>query len=98
MDYYDAVTKVDPSVKNYFRLFTAPGLEHCASSIGAHPDSTFEALMQWVENGLVPETLNATSLKASQGPILNRLLYTCPKKQYYKGSGDWTVAENFYCK
>ena len=85
-------------MQDYYRLFFAPGVEHCVGGPGAYPDTTFEAVVNWVENGVAPDTLNATSLPDSKGKTFNRPLCAYPKKQYYKGSGDTSLAENFFCQ
>ncbi|KAH7080173.1 feruloyl esteras-like protein B precursor [Paraphoma chrysanthemicola] len=59
--YYDTVTSLDPDVHDFYRLFEAPGLQHCYRGVGGYPSGTFDALVQWVENGIVPDTLKATS-------------------------------------
>ncbi|KAF2194560.1 tannase and feruloyl esterase [Zopfia rhizophila CBS 207.26] len=91
--YYDAVTAVDPLVHEYYRLFEAPGLAHCNGGAGAYPAGTFDALVEWVEKGIVPETLRATA-PSNQSRIL------CPYPQMTKlnsSTGDEVGFESFYC-
>jgi feruloyl esterase len=96
--YYDEVTAADPSVQDYYRLFYAPGVSHCEGGVGAYPDALFDNMVKWVEQGIAPDTVNATSPPDSEGKTFNRPLCPYPKQQYYKGSGDITSGENFGCK
>ncbi|KAH6612400.1 Tannase/feruloyl esterase [Boeremia exigua] len=56
-DYYRRVMNLDPKVGDFFRYFEVPGLGHCSGGSGGQPTATFRALVDWVENGIVPETL-----------------------------------------
>lgn len=38
----------------------APGIAHCFGGPGAFPADTFDTMRAWVENGAVPDTMNAT--------------------------------------
>ncbi|KAE8449645.1 hypothetical protein EG329_007975 [Mollisiaceae sp. DMI_Dod_QoI] len=96
--YYDAVAALDPTVHDYYRLFFAPGVAHCFGGAGAFPDTTFSALRRWVENGTIPDIVNATSVADSQGLTFDRPLCPYPKKQYYDGTGDVRSRDSFYCK
>lgn len=61
IDYYDRVKQLDPNVTDYYRLFLAPGVEHCGLGPGLDPHLTiFDALRAWVENGTAPDTIPAT--------------------------------------
>ncbi|KAI0103911.1 putative feruloyl esterase [Nemania sp. FL0031] len=93
--YYDKVTAADPNVHDFYRLFLAPGVSHCFGGPGAFPDTTFDALRNWVENGIAPETLAATSVGTD--PIIHRTLCPYPKKQKYDGTGDSVAGEGFSC-
>lgn len=88
--------ETDPTVQSYYRLFLAPGISHCFGGPGAFPDTTFDAVRAWVEDGVVPDTLAATSVGTT--PILKRPLCPYPQRQYHDGTGDSTTEEGFYCK
>ncbi|KAK3935404.1 putative feruloyl esterase [Diplogelasinospora grovesii] len=94
--YYQAVMQTDPTVRSYYRLFLAPGINHCFGGPGAFPDTTFDAMRAWVEDGVAPDTLAATSVGTT--PILKRSLCPYPQRQYYNGTGNSTAGEGFYCK
>ncbi|KAK1138414.1 hypothetical protein N8T08_002631 [Aspergillus melleus] len=59
--YYQQVLELDPSADEFYRLFEAPGVGHCQGGSGPYPSETFKELIAWVEEGVVPETLNASS-------------------------------------
>lgn len=80
---------------DYYRLFFAPGLQHCYGGNGAYPDTAFSALVDWVENGFAPETLNATSLPTRVGSTITRPLCAYPKQQYYEACA---TGDCFICK
>ncbi|KAK6504533.1 hypothetical protein TWF481_006474 [Arthrobotrys musiformis] len=96
LHYYDSVTALDPNVHDFFRLFTSPGLGHCFGGNGAYPDGTFDAMRKWVEDGIAPEILNATTVGTV--PILVRPLCPYPMKQNYDGVGNHSLGLGFSCK
>ncbi|KAL1848551.1 hypothetical protein Daus18300_013561 [Diaporthe australafricana] len=93
--YYENVLAQEPNAQDFYRLFFAPGLGHCFTGPGAYPDSTFDAMREWVETGVAPEILNATSTDA---PIISRPLCPYPQEQKYDGVGNSTAGEGFYCE
>ena len=94
IDYFESAMAVDENVQDYYRLFLAPGLSHCIGGYGAYPDGTFDAMRKWVEEGVAPDTLNATTISE---PLFSRVLCPYPQKQYYDGTGNSTLGEGFYC-
>ncbi|KAE8419544.1 Tannase/feruloyl esterase [Aspergillus pseudocaelatus] len=52
------------ALNEWNRLFLVPGAAHCTSSTdqpnGPFPQATLKTLIEWVENKIVPETLNGT--------------------------------------
>lgn len=55
---------------HWYRLFLVPGAAHCgANSLqpnGPFPQTNMEVLVDWVENGIAPDTLKATHLAGDQ--------------------------------
>lgn len=94
--YYDAVMALDENVHDFYRLYLAPGLGHCSGGYGAYPDGIFDSTLAWVEEGVVPDTLNATSIGTV--PVVSRPLCPYPKKQYHDGKGNSMIGEGFYCE
>jgi hypothetical protein len=124
IDYYRRVaeyfgTKVDdPALQSWFRLFLYPGVAHCGSGLGPQPGDShngplFQALVNWVENGVPPDQIIATKYAGStgvasgaQGPVPNHLtgkvaatrpVCPYPKAAVYNGSGSVNDAKNFTC-
>ncbi|KAM0159879.1 hypothetical protein ACHAPG_003311 [Botrytis cinerea] len=54
------------ALKEWYRLYMIPGAAHCAINSeqenGPFPQTNLQVLIEWVENGTVPVTLNATHL------------------------------------
>ncbi|MFB0610699.1 tannase/feruloyl esterase family alpha/beta hydrolase [Aurantiacibacter poecillastricola] len=98
---------------SFYRLFLAPGVDHCAGGVGADtfgqtflapsPDPATPqndillAMMRWVEEGIAPDQLEAA--KVEDGKVsFSRPLCRFPAHPVYKGSGDPDMAENFTCE
>ncbi|KAF2090703.1 tannase and feruloyl esterase [Saccharata proteae CBS 121410] len=85
--YHDAVRQVmypDLSVNEsyaklheFYRLFLVPGAEHCAPSStqpnGPFPQNVLGSVIEWVENGVNPERLNATVLDGTTGDVEQKI-------------------------
>ncbi|KAF4870313.1 putative feruloyl esterase [Colletotrichum siamense] len=93
--YYDSVLAQDAHADDFFRLFLAPGVNHCFGGNGAYPAGTFDAMREWVENGVAPDTLMASTVGVT--PAFKRPLCPYPKKQVYDGVGNSTLGEGFSC-
>ncbi|KUL88943.1 hypothetical protein ZTR_03460 [Talaromyces verruculosus] len=57
------------ALNDWYRLFLVPGAAHCSpdpnQSNGAFPQTNLQVLINWVEKGVTPTTLNATVLQGS---------------------------------
>lgn len=57
------------AMDDWYRLFLIPGAGHCSPSDtqpnGPWPQDTLGALIQWVEKGITPQTLNGTVLQGA---------------------------------
>ena len=99
-------------VTDFFRLFMAPGMHHCAGGPGPNMfnganqglppvlDAQHDVLMaldEWVENGVAPEKLIASHV--TNGKV-DRSLPLCPYPQtpIYNGAGDLNAAESYHCE
>lgn len=55
------------ALNDWYRLFIVPGAAHCSSNInmpnGPFPQTNLQVLINWVEKGVTPTTLNATVLQ-----------------------------------
>ena len=92
---YNAVTALDSNIHDFYRFFEAPGIQHCTYGNGGQPTTTFDALVAWVENGTVPETLPVSH--TNNGTTFNQILCPYPAKVVYDGSGDPTVESSYSC-
>jgi hypothetical protein len=80
-------------VQKFFRLFRGPGVAHCAGGVGPQPQGLFDALVNWVENKLPPETI----LARISATGATRPLCPYPQTAIYRGSGSTDDAANFFC-
>jgi feruloyl esterase len=109
VNYYEAVRRKLGTTHDFFRLFMVPGMYHCRGGPG--PDSfgnagdppvldarhdVLMALEQWVEKGVAPEQIIASTVLAGKVER-TRPLCPYPKRASYKGRGDSNRAENFEC-
>ncbi|KAI1396498.1 feruloyl esterase B [Hypoxylon fuscum] len=79
------------AVNEFYRLFLAPGVDHCVGGNGAQPSDPFSLLMNWVENGTAPEMIPA------KGDVGARNLCLYPKDLIYSGQGDLAQASSWIC-
>jgi feruloyl esterase len=83
-------------VDDFYRLFLAPGTDHCGlNGLDGSADG-LAALTAWVEHGKAPRTLPAT-LVDDQGQSVSRDLCSYPQVSRYTGHGDPAVASSFKC-
>ena len=108
IEYFESVVEEFGSleaVNEFFRLFLIPGADHCWGVTGYAPDlfDPLKVLEQWVEEGLVPERIEARQHAAvgeriGFGPLLRtRPLCPYPATARYIGEGSPDTAENFIC-
>ncbi|WP_328543213.1 MULTISPECIES: DUF6351 family protein [unclassified Streptomyces] len=85
-------------VDDFYRLFLAPGVNHCAGpgNTGPAPTDALGALIKWVEQGKAPQTLSA-SVKDPSGKTVTRDLCLYPRVPQYRGNGDLADASSFRC-
>ncbi|PSN73264.1 tannase and feruloyl esterase [Corynespora cassiicola Philippines] len=98
--YYDRVKTLTGgvvAVDEFYRLFLAPGVEHCGLGAGAAPANALEQLVKWVEESEGPETLEADKIE-EKGQIVKKNLCRYPKRLKYLGLGDAKQASNWGCE
>jgi feruloyl esterase len=85
--------------QSYARLFMVPGMFHCAGGPGPNTFDAITPLVNWVENGVAPETIVATKFVNDTPPAvqMTRPLCVFPKVAKYNGSGSTSIAANFTC-
>lgn len=80
---------------DFFRLFLAPGVDHCGGGTGPQPVDPLAALVEWVEDGTAPDQLPARTT-TEDGVVRERNLCAYPQVQVYEG-GDADLASSFTC-
>ncbi|HZO57202.1 MAG TPA: tannase/feruloyl esterase family alpha/beta hydrolase, partial [Bryobacteraceae bacterium] len=97
VDYYESVMqKVGPQTPDFFRLFMQPGVFHCGGGVGAGSFEPLLVVVDWVEQGKVPDRI--TGARVVNGKtVRTRPLCPYPQTAKYKGSGSIDDAENFRC-
>ncbi|KAH8599289.1 putative tannase [Bisporella sp. PMI_857] len=85
------------ALNSWYRLFLVPGAGHCSPNSlqpnGPFPQTNLAVLIDWVENGVEPATLNATYLTGSNKGA-NAQLCAWPLRPKWSGNG--TVLECEY--
>jgi len=80
------------------RLYIAPGVAHCGGGDGADSADLLAAMMQWVEAGKAPGTLEASKRDPGTGKArFTRPLCQYPRWPRYDGKGDINQASSFAC-
>ncbi len=99
IDYYSSVVaalggvdRIDASM----RLFMVPGMTHCRGGEGCSTFDRTAAIERWVEEGLVPNRIEASRIKDGK---VDRTRPLCPYPQVaqYKGAGSTDDSANFAC-
>ena len=87
----------DHDAATFFRLFLAPGVEHCQGGMGPAPIALQTAIEAWVEQGRAPSRLDAKRATAD-GAGLSRPLCPYPQVAVHDGAGPPDRAESFQCR
>jgi hypothetical protein len=89
-EHFDGYDRLKP----WFRFFLAPGVNHCGQGAGPQPQNLFGVLVDWVENGNAPDSIEA---KGGAVPARTRLLCPYPQTAIYAGRGGTDDKANFRC-
>jgi feruloyl esterase len=84
------------AVKDSYRLFMMPGMNHCSGGDGPDHFDSIEVIEQWVEQGKAPEQIIASHLRDGK---VDRTRPLCPYPQVaaYTGTGSTDDSKNFVC-
>jgi feruloyl esterase len=97
VNYYEqAVAKNGPQTKDFFRLFMVPGMAHCGGGIGPDRNDAVTAMIDWVEKGQPPASIQASRVVNNQ-VVRTRPLCPYPQVARYSGQGSIDDAANFRC-
>lgn len=98
VDYYQRVVDRTGNLRRtqeFARLFMAPGVGHCAGGPGPQPQNPFNALVDWVERGIAPDTLPAS--RTVEGTTQTRPLCPYPAVARWNGEGSVDDAASYSC-
>ena len=94
IDHYGGVENVTP----WFRFFTAPGVGHCGGGVGPQPQALFDRLVDWAEQGIVPDTIPSSgTIPGQPGQTRTRPLCPYPQMAIWDGVGNLNAASSYSC-
>ena len=108
VNYYQSVAAKMGDTNPFLRLYLAPGMQHCSGGPGPdsfgqgtvpHGDAQHDleaALERWVEQGVAPDKIVASKVKAG-AVVRTRPLCPYPQVAKWSGSGSTDDAANFTC-
>lgn len=80
-------------LQSWFRFYLAPGVTHCGGGVGPQPQALFDTMVNWVENGVAPDSILTTNATLGSRPM-------CPYPQtaLYNGNGaDPKLLTSWHC-
>ena len=95
--YFEEAERLDPDVRDYFRLFMMPGVLHCGGGPGPAEVNWLTVLTDWVEEGKAPERIVALKRNFDREVVRSRPLCPWPQRAVYDGEGDTDDADSFAC-
>lgn len=96
IDYYESVMEEMGDVADdTYRLFMVPGMFHCRGGLAPEEIDAMSAVIDWVEAGVAPDQLRASSANNPDGA--SQLLCPYPQTVQYSRSGDPMDAANWNC-
>jgi feruloyl esterase len=95
--YYKSVAAASgTATSKSYRLYMAPGMNHCRGGDGPNTFDMLSALEQWREHGKAPDAILASH--STDGKVdRTRPLCPYPEISHYKGAGSTNEAANFSC-
>lgn len=94
--YRDVLAANGDETLDFYRLFMVPGMFHCSGGFGTDVFDPMTPLIEWVEKGIAPASINAEQVRDGQ-MVRSRPLCPYPQIAKYKGSGDMNAAKSFVC-
>ena len=99
VNYYNSVVKATggaAKVSGSYRLFMAPGMNHCGGGDGPSRIDPVSKIEDWVMNGKAPDQMLAEHVTENKADR-SRPLCPYPQVAKYKGTGSIDDAANFEC-
>jgi hypothetical protein len=101
VNYYQRVQQAmggPRATDSFARLFLASGAQHCASAAGPAPADPLDAVVNWVEHGIAPDSILGTTTDPATGVVTDsRPICLYPEFARYTGHGSTTDASSFVC-
>jgi feruloyl esterase len=98
IDYYSSVQqRMGRDQDDWFRLFMAPGMQHCGGGPGPNQANWMAVLERWRESGVAPDRIEASRVTNNRVDM-TRPLCPYPQLAQYTGVGSTNDAANFVCK
>jgi feruloyl esterase len=101
LDYYKRLAANNggmDATQGFARTFLVPGMNHCSGGPATDTFDSVQAMVDWVEKGVAPDTIAAKALATNTDfPNRSRPLCPYPKFAKYKGTGSLEDTANFTC-
>jgi feruloyl esterase len=81
----------------FYRFFTDPGVAHCGGGAGPDTIDPFSLLVDWVEQGLAPDTMIASKLSSSGSVLFQRTLCRYPYMGQFINGDNPLLASSWRC-
>lgn len=95
--YREADSRYAGKASDFVRVFPVPGMGHCGNGPATDRFTAFQTMVDWVEQGKVPDRMTAAAGPDSPWPGRTRRLCPYPAYARYDGKGDKEAAESFQC-
>jgi alpha-beta hydrolase superfamily lysophospholipase len=82
---------------SFVRVYAVPGMNHCGGGPATDQFDALTAVVNWVERGIAPDSIQAQAGPMSPWPGRTRPLCPYPKVARYR-SGDLNQASSFACE
>ncbi|HRO61838.1 MAG TPA: tannase/feruloyl esterase family alpha/beta hydrolase, partial [Burkholderiaceae bacterium] len=86
------------NARSFVRLFPVPGMNHCSGGPATDRFDALTAVVDWVEQGVAPDSILASANPASGFAGRTRPLCPYPQVARYDGSSDIEQAASFVCR
>ena len=99
INYYNSVLDYmggPANVRDSYRLFMAPGMDHCGGGDGPNTFDSIWVIDEWVETGKAQDQIIASHIRDGKTDR-TRPLCPYPRVAIYKGIGSTDEAANFSC-
>ncbi|SCB21647.1 feruloyl esterase [Bradyrhizobium shewense] len=99
LDWYTRLTNAagGEETADFARLFLVPGMNHCSGGPATDSFDVLTPLVNWVEQGHAPDSIQARAGAKTPWPDRSRPLCPYPRQARYLGTGSIEQAENFTC-